>query len=99
MENLKEMLKESSNSNELEKYAERYGRTIFDFNKTLRGGRVKPIDAYRWLQEKKQRDEAEFEREHGFRMNMDYLYIYPEVFGPMPDTFEEWKNQLQTRER
>ena len=25
---------------------------------------------------------------------MDFNYLYPEVFGPIPETFEKWKDDL-----
>ena len=71
-----------------------HGRAIFDFNKMLRGGKMKTLDCYRWLENKQRQEEAEFENKHGFHMDMSFKYLYPEVIGPMPDTYEEWKEKI-----
>ena len=75
--------------------AEIHSRAIFDFNKMLRGGQMKPLDCYRWLDKKRQQQEDVFAKSHGFRMDFSFNYLYPEVIGPMPDTYEEWKEELK----
>lgn len=75
--------------------AEIHSRAIFDFNKMLRGGQMKPLDCYRWLDKKRQQQEDDFAKAHGFRMDFSFNYLYPEVIGPMPDTYEEWKEELK----
>ena len=68
---------------------------IFDFNKMLRGGQMKPLDCYRWLDKKRQQEEDAFTKVHGFIMDLSFSYLYPEIIGPMPDTYEEWKEELK----
>ena len=70
-----------------------HSRAIFDFNKMLRGGKMKALDCYRWLENKQRQEETEFENKHGFHMDMSFKYLYPVVIGPMPDTYEEWKEK------
>ena len=74
--------------------ADRHSRAIFEFNKMLRDGKMTTLDCYRWLENKQRQEETEFENKHGFHMDMSFKYLYPEVIGPMPDTYEEWKEKM-----
>lgn len=69
-------------------------RDIFHFNKMLHGGKMKPLDCYRWLEKRKELMEKEFKKEHGFYMNFSYNYLYPEIVVPLPDTYEEWQKYI-----
>ena len=73
---------------------DRHSRAIFDFNKMLRDGKMTTLDCYRWLENKQRQEETEFEAKHGFHMDMSFSYLYPEFIGPMPDTYEEWKEKM-----
>lgn len=94
METLKEKFKYAKAFAEAEESAERHSRAIFEFNKMLRSGKSS-LECYQWLQMEQLKEESEFEKKHGFHMNMDFNYLYPEVIGPMPDTYEEWKEELK----
>ena len=75
-----------------------YNRVIFDFNQMLHSGKMKPIDCYRWLEKKKNEKEDEFEKEHGFRMDFSFNYMYPEIMGlDEKYTYEEWLNLVKER--
>ena len=89
MEDLKEKFKYAKAFAEAEERAERHGRTIFEFNKMLRSGKKTHLECYQWLQMEQSKEESEFEKKHGFHMSMDFSYLYPEIIGPLPDTYEE----------
>lgn len=94
MEDLKEKFKYAKAFAEADESAERHSRTIFEFNKMLRSGKSS-LECYQWLQAEKDKEEYEWQKKHGFPMHLDFYYLYPEVIGPMPDTYEEWKEELK----
>ena len=94
METLKEKFKYAKAFAEAEESAERHSRAIFEFNKMLRSGKSS-LECYQWLQMEQLKEESEFEKKHGFPMHLDFYYLYPEVIGPMSDTYEEWKEELK----
>ena len=71
-----------------------YDHIIYKFNKMLQSGEFSRDECYAWLKSKKEEREAMFEKKHGFHLCMDFNYLYPEVFGPTPETFEKWKDDL-----
>lgn len=76
----------------------RCNRVIFDFNQMLHSGKMKPIDCYRWLEKKQKEEEDEFEKEHGFHIDLSLKYLYPEIMGlDEKYTYEEWLNSVKER--
>ena len=71
-----------------------YDYIIYKFNKMLQSREFSRDECYAWLKSKKEEREAMFEKKLGFHLCMDFNYLYPEVFGPTPETFEKWKDDL-----
>ena len=92
---MEDLVKELIEKAKMPEPDDRHSRAIFDFNKMLRGGKMTTLDCYRWLENKQRQEETEFENKHGFHMDMSFSYLYPEFIGPMPDTYEEWKEKIR----
>lgn len=80
------------------KSSEQIGRAIFEFNKKLRNGATAE-GAYFWLDCERHRIEQEFFEEHGFHMDFTFNFLYPEIIGYLPDTYEEWQAHLKKTSR
>lgn len=70
---------------------------IYKFNKMLQSGEFSRDECYAWLKTKKEEREAMFEKKHGFYLDMDFDYLYPEVFGATTETFEKWKDDIVSK--
>lgn len=92
---MEDLVKDLIEKTRVDEPDDRHSRAIFDFNKMLRGGKMTTLDCYRWLENKQRQEETEFEIKHGFHMDMSFNYLYPEIIGPMPDTYEEWKEKIR----
>ena len=68
---------------------EQLDRTIYTYNKMLKDGKSQG-EASAYLMTQKHNIEADFERRRGFHMDFSYSFLYPDMFGPIPDTYEEW---------
>jgi hypothetical protein len=78
--------------------SEKIGRAIFEFNKKIRETSHNTdarIAAWKWLGEQKEAIENEFEDTYGFHMDFTFNFLYPETCCDLPDTYEEWKAQLE----
>ena len=81
----------------LEKYKKEYhddsseqlDRAIYTYNKMIKNGKS-AMEAYSWLMVQKRNIEADFERRRGFHMDFSFSFLYPDMCGPIPDTYEEW---------
>lgn len=87
--NLKEKYKNAKGYYDMS--CEEINRAIFEFNKKLKNGE-RCDKAYTWLAEQRHKIENDFAERRGFRMDFSFNFLYPEIFGPMPDTYEEWEN-------
>lgn len=77
---------------------DKHNRVIFDFNQMLHSGKMKSIDCYRWLEKKQKEEEDEFEKKHGFHIDLSFNYLYPEVMWLNEKyTYEEWLNSVKER--
>lgn len=80
------------------KSSEQISRAIFEFNKKLRNGATAE-EAYFWLDCERHKIEQEFFEEHGFHMDFNFSFLYPEIIGYLPDTYEEWQDHLKKTSR
>ena len=55
---------------------------IIEFNLMLNDGAHTREECYDWLLKQKYKREQAFYEEHGFYMNMDFNYLYPELIFP-----------------
>lgn len=55
---------------------------IIKFNEMLHDGKHTREECYAYLQEKKNELEQEFYEKHGFRYDMSYSFLYPEMIKP-----------------
>lgn len=51
---------------------------INEFNENLHSGKYPAGECYQHLYEQKNKIEHDFYKKHGFHMNMDYAFLYPE---------------------
>lgn len=58
--------------------------TILKFNEMLHDGKHTREECYDWLNEEKNKKENDFYNEHGFHMDMSYLFLYPEIMTGFP---------------
>lgn len=63
-------------------------RTIFEFNRKLRNDSSRN-EAYAWLEEQKDKILSKYGLAHS------YSFLYPELLGDIPETYEEWRNQIE----
>lgn len=56
-----------------------YNTDILEFNLMLRDGKHSSMECYSWLYQQKNAREQKFYEEHGFRLNDDFNYLYPEL--------------------
>lgn len=65
--------------------------SLIKFNKMLHDGKHTREECYLYLSEEKNKLESEFYNKHGFYMNMDYNFLYPEMIVN-EDLFNKIKN-------
>ena len=68
--------------------SDKIGRTIFEFNRMLRNDSTRD-GAYAWLEEQKDKILSKYGLAHS------YSFLYPELLGDIPETYEEWRNQIE----
>lgn len=70
-----------------------YDTDIIEFNLMLRDGKHNRDECYSWLYKQKNKKEQKFYEEHGFMINNDFNYLYPELICSL-DVKNMKKNQL-----
>jgi hypothetical protein len=68
--------------------SDKIGRTIFEFNRKLRNNSSRD-EAYAWLEKQKDEILSKYGLAHS------YSFLYPELLGDIPETYEEWRNQIK----
>lgn len=67
---------------------EEVDHAIYEFNRKIKKDGWSSPQAYFWLQMEYNRIYAKYGIDCAFN------FLYPEIIGPIPDTYEEWREEL-----